>query len=83
MAVKFRWRSNVFREIRTMPGVLSELEARGARIASAAGDGYETSGAGVTGGRGRGRVAVFTATPDAMRDNARNHTLLSALGAGR
>lgn len=80
---KIVWKRGVFRELRTLPGVLADLAERGERIASAAGDGYESSGARVTGGKGRGRVSVRTATTSARRREARDHTLLKALNAGR
>lgn len=80
---KIVWRRGAFRELRSLPPVLAELEDRGRRIAAAAGDGYEASSARVTGGRGRGRVSVRTATSAARRREARDHTLLKALGAGR
>lgn len=80
--VKIKWKSGVFRELRTLPEVQAELARRGGRIAAAAGDGYDSE-SGITGGRGRARTAVFTATGEAVRDNARNHSLLRALSAGQ
>lgn len=80
---KIVWKRGAFRELRTLPGVLADLAERGERIASAAGDGYESSGARVTGGKGRGRVSVRTATTSARRREARDHALLKALNAGR
>ena len=80
---KIVWKRGAFRELRTLPGVMSELASRGESIARAAGDGYESSGARVTGGRGRGRVTVKTATTSARRREAKDHTLLRALNAGR
>lgn len=81
--VKIEWRRGVWRELRTLDGVMDVLEERGQRIAAAAGPGYESSGARVTGGRGRGRVSVKTATTSARRRESREHNLLRALNAGR
>lgn len=81
--IKVVWKRGAFRELRTLPGVMAELERRGQRIAAAAGPGYESSGARVTGGRGRGRVSVKTATTSARRRESREHNLLRALNAGR
>lgn len=81
--VRVVYKPGAFAAVRTAPGVLSELTARAERIAGAAGPGYEARAARSTGGRVRGRASVGTATFQAMRDNARNHTLLRALGSGR
>jgi len=80
---KIVWKRGAFRELRTLPAAMAELAERGQRIASAAGDGYEASPARVTGGKGRGRVSVKTATTSARRREAKDHTLLKALNAGR
>lgn len=80
---KIRWRYGAFRDLRTLPAVMAELERRGRAVADAAGDGYEASPARVTGGWGRGRVTVKTATTSARRREAKDHNLLRALGAGR
>lgn len=81
--VKVVWRIAGFRELRTLDGVMADLAARGERIARAAGPGYESSGARVTGGRGRGRVSVKTATTTARRNESKTHNLLRALNAGK
>lgn len=80
---KIEWKRGAFRELRTLPAAMAELEQRGNRIASAAGPGYEASSARTTGGRGRGRVTVKTVTTSARRREARDHSLLKALNAGR
>lgn len=80
---RIEWKRGAFRELRTLPAAMSELAQRGEQIARAAGDGYESSGPRVTGGRGRGRVTVKTATSSARRREARDHSLLKALNAGR
>lgn len=78
------WKTGTpWQKLRTQPALLAELNARAEAIARAAGPGYETRPAAATGGRVRGRAAVITGTPAAVRDNAKNHTLMRALGAGR
>lgn len=78
--VRVQWRRGAFADLRTEPAVMDELDAHAERIAAAAGDGYEAMPAAETGGRVRGRAAVVTTTTGAMRDNAKNHTLVRALG---
>ncbi len=77
--VHIRWRRGVFAELRTMPGVMSELNRHAQRIASTAGSGFEARPAQRTGGRIRGRAAVLTATVPAMLRQARSHVLESSL----
>lgn len=68
------------RELLTSGGTVSLLQEQGGRIAGAAGGGYEaTTG---TQGKTRARVWVGTDTTEARLDNARNATLLRALGGG-
>lgn len=55
------------------PGVQRELKKRVDRAAAAAGPGYESS---VTVGNTRALGKVSAETPQAARDNARNHTLM-------
>ena len=81
--IKVVWKRGVFRELRTLDGVMDDLASRRQRIAAAAGPGYEASTPRVTGGRGRGRVTVKTATTSARRRESREHNLLRALNAGR
>ena len=58
----------------------SVLKSHADRIAGRAGSGYEAElGAG---GKTRSRAFVHTATTAARRDNAKNATLLRALGGG-
>ena len=73
--VKIEWNRGAFGEIRTMPGVMKELDGLAARMAAAAGRGYLAKPAKPTGGRRRGRAAVLTADFDSVRDNAKNGTL--------
>lgn len=58
----------------TLPEVKKALKSRASRIAANAGDGYEARES--TGRTRRARAVVVTATPEAMRDNSRNQTLL-------
>jgi len=69
-----------FQALRTDPAVMDEIERLADGIAERAGDGYEVDGPRKTGGRVRGHASVFTATPAAMVKNARDNTLLTALG---
>lgn len=82
MAVKIRWRLAGFREIRTLSGVQAELDRRADAIATSAGPGYVTSTR-TSAGRGRARTAVITGDAASIRDNARNHTLVRALGQAK
>lgn len=70
-----------FDELRKSPSVMAELERRGRAIAARAGEGFESESA--YEGRHRGRVQVYTATPEAMVAEATEHRLLRALDAGR
>lgn len=76
---RIKWRLAGFRELRLEPGVIADLGERADAIASAAGPGYEAS---TFAGKNRGRASVITADYDAIRDNARNQTLLRSLDAG-
>ena len=76
---RIRWNRRAFAEIRTLPAVQSEVNSLAAGIAERAGDGYEARPATITGGRVRTRAAVVTATAEAVRDQAINHTLERAL----
>ncbi len=80
---RIKWNRGAFAELRTEPAVMDELDRYAEHIANVAGDGYVANMAEETGGRVRGRASVVTATPAAIRDNAKNHTLLYALGQAR
>lgn len=80
---RIKWRLAGFSELRNAPGVLEDLQDRADKIASAAGEGYESRPAEVRKGRtGRGRAVVLTGDFAARRDNAKNNTLLKSLDAG-
>lgn len=78
MATKVKLNTAGFRALRNDPSVVNDLQSRGRRIQSAAGSGYVVEGGA---GRNRARVVVIAASPAAMRDNAKNNTLIRAMGA--
>lgn len=70
-----------FHELLTSPEVQADLSARAARIAAAAGPGYEVTWD--KPGKNRARASVQPTTPRAIRREARDHRLLGAMDAGR
>ena len=78
--MRIKWNIKGFEELRRAPGVAADIDSRAARVAAAAGDGYESS---PYRGSGRHRASVMTKTPKAMVNNAKHNTLLRALDAGR
>lgn len=75
---KFTWRPAGFEEIRRSPQAVALLEANVGAAAAVAGPGYVGS---VVQGVGRGTLGraigtVFTDDFDAIRDNAKNNTLM-------
>ena len=68
------------RKLLQSPAILAELHRRGVKIASSAGPGHEVED---FVGHNRARVTVRTATIPAAVLEARDHTLLRALGAAR
>lgn len=74
------FRSAGFREILRSPRVLADLEARGQRIAAAAGPGV---GVQARVGSNRARVTVATETREAAEAEAVDKSLTRAIGAGR
>lgn len=77
---RIKWNVKAFRELRLEPGVITDLGRRADAIADAAGAGYEAS---TFAGRNRGRASVITGDYAAIRDNAKNQTLLRNLDRGR
>lgn len=73
-------RTGAIREVLKSSPVNAELDRRARRIAAAAGAGYEAVD---STGKNRERSAVIASSYKARVDNARNNTLLRALGAGR
>ena len=63
------------RIVRSMPEVVDAVEIETIKLAFRAGDGYEAEPVEITGGRERARGAIVTVTSDAIRNEARNHTL--------
>lgn len=82
MASKAKIQMNNAEVVRMLksPEMQSVLLSNAERIANRAGPGYEAELG--TGGRTRARAFVSTATYEARRDNAKNATLLRALGGG-
>jgi hypothetical protein len=80
MANNFQPDHAALRAVLRSPGVMAELRRRGDAIAARGGPDI---GVEEWVGRNRDRVHVYTATPRAMVREARDHTLLAALDAGR
>lgn len=78
--MKIRWNISAFEEIRRARGVVADIDGRAARIAAAAGDGFEPSS---YEGKTRHRGSVITATAKAMAKNQKHNTLLRSIDAGR
>ena len=76
---RIRWRVRAFEEIRRSPGVDALLAKEVDRVVAQVGDGYAS---GVEPGKTRSRGYVVTASPEALRDNSENQTLLRALAMG-
>lgn len=83
-SVKVKHHLRGYYELRRAPGVVKDLEARGARMKRKCGEGYEMSSQqGARRPQGRWRVAVFTQTNRAKRDNAKHATLLRSIDSAR
>lgn len=81
-APRIEWNLAAFRAIRTDPAIVADLQDRAERIAAAAGPGHEVAVT-TTGGRGRARASIVTATFEARMSESENMTLTSAIDAGR
>lgn len=95
MGIRFVPFHKGFEQLRRSPPVQREVEHHAERIAAASGRGYEWGarqgekgpapawnprrGSGY---QGRYRAIVYPATRQAVRDNARNNTLVKHLGGG-
>lgn len=77
--MKINWKMKGFEDVRRMRGVANLVEEVGHSIAVRAGPGYEAS---FRQGKTRYRGIIFPRTYRAMRDNARNNSLVKALGGG-
>lgn len=71
-----------FREIRTSPAVMADVTSRARSIAASAGEGHMVDSE-ITGGRGRARAVVYTATYEAMSKEATDQNLTRSIDAGR
>lgn len=81
--MKIKWRLEGFRELRSTPAMLADLEQRAARIADAAGPGHGVRSEIHTGGKGRARAAVVTESFEAALAEARDRNLSRAIDTGR
>jgi hypothetical protein len=85
---RFKLDRNAYRAIRTSPLVVAEISRRAHLIAAAADRAADDPGghfvdSGITGGRGRARSAVITATNKSKAKEAVHRTLTTAFNAGR
>lgn len=84
--MKISWNVDEFKAIRYSGPVASMLEDHAGKIAGRAesmGDGHYAVGSrpGAARPQGRHRASVVTANYKAMRDNAKNNTLIKAMGS--
>lgn len=75
---KIEWNDSEFIALAKSPKVVAMLTDQARQIARRAGDGYEAEAG--TRGKTRGRAWARAHTAEAIRDNAKNATLLRALG---
>ena len=75
---KIKWNNPAFREIRLLPEVTEHVYGLADELATNSGNGYVAFAS--TPARNRARAAVVTVDFKAIRDNARNNTLLVELG---
>lgn len=80
--VRWKWHMKGYRQVRTSPGVVADVQSRAAAIALAAGEGMEAD-FGITGGRVRARASVRTATHEARAAEASDRALTRSIDAGR
>lgn len=78
--MKIKWNIDAFRELRHSPGVAADIDGRAARIAAAAGPGYESS---PYRGANRHRASVITTSAKAAASERKHGKLLRAIDAGR
>lgn len=71
-------RAEVRKQLLKGPEITGFMEELAGQIQASCGEGYEVSIYGE--GKTRANVSVYTATPEAMRDNLKNNTLLKAMG---
>lgn len=85
MSIRVEFHAEAFYELRRDPAVIGECEAIAGQVADRAatiGKGSYAVGSrqGMRRPQGRWRATVITADHQAIRDNARNHTLARAIG---
>ena len=78
--MKIKWNIEGFRQLRYDPGVAADIDARAARIAAAAGPGYESS---PYRGATRHRASVITTSAKAAASERKHGKLLRSIDAGR
>lgn len=84
--VQIKWKNGAFRDLRTHPNVVAELEKRGQAIKNAAdgmSGGEHAVHSSISGGRGRARTVIVAADAEAQRASQKSDTLRRALDAGR
>lgn len=90
--VKVVWRKGAFAEVRTLPGVMAEVDSIARPIADQANSGMTPDPNGPnfyyvppysTGGKVRGRAQVGTRSYRARYENAKNNKLLKAMRRAR
>ena len=77
-ANEIKWNDAEFIALAKSPKVMAILTDQARQIARRAGDGYEAEAG--TRGKTRGRAWARAHTAEAIRENAKNATLLRALG---
>lgn len=77
MTMRIQWNLATFKKIRKSPEMQAVLQEAIDKMVQELGDGYEGD---VQVGQARARGGVVTATQHAKRENARDNTLLRALG---
>lgn len=75
---RIKWNMGTYRQVRHDPAAVAIIDSAAQRGAAFAGDGYE---AGSYAGRTRHRGSIITATYEAQRDHAKNHTLARIIDA--
>ncbi|KGM18147.1 hypothetical protein [Corynebacterium auriscanis] len=78
--MKITWNIDGFQEMRKDPALRDQINGLARDVATRAGNGFEWDSQEFP---DRYRAIVFTDTPRAMRVNARDNTLLKALGGGK
>lgn len=74
-SVRFKWDIKGFQKLRRSAEVKARLKKEADSVAQSAGDGYEVN---VGEGKTRSRASVVTATPEAIRNESKNSSLLRA-----